>query len=102
VTEEVLKRLQRGGSLNPAIDAGIQRYLQLQAGRENAARAEKARVARERAKMVPLIDGERDHVWGNREAGISLIKYSDFQCPFRKRSPEGWGSDLELCMGKMM
>jgi protein-disulfide isomerase len=37
------------------------------------------------AGPVPQVDLKTDHVKGNKNARISLIAYSDFECPFSKR-----------------
>lgn len=84
IKQEILEELLQGGQLDPAIDAGITRYVDKQ--RRERARAE----ARERqgnvalAKNVRKVSPERDHIYGNPEAVVSLIEYSDFECPFCK------------------
>ena len=87
VTEAVIKILQEnnGQVLDKAIDQGIQRYLDRQKAAREAARAEKVRLAQEKAKKVRHPSADRDHIRGNPEAVISLIEYSDFECPYCKR-----------------
>jgi len=86
VTEAVIKALQEDGQvLDKAIDQGIQRYLDRQKAEREAARAEKVRLAQEKAKQVRHPSADRDHIRGNPKAIISLIEYSDFECPYCKR-----------------
>jgi protein-disulfide isomerase len=87
VTEAVIKNLQEnnGQVLDKAIDQGIQRYLDRQKAAREAARAEQVRMAQEKAKKVRHPSPDRDHIRGNPKAIISLIEYSDFECPYCKR-----------------
>ena len=60
------------------IKVGIDKYVQ----KERAA-LEKAHA--KNAKYVRRVSNTRDHIYGNPNAKISLIEYSDFECPFCKR-----------------
>jgi protein-disulfide isomerase len=86
VTEAVIRNLQEnnGQVLDKAIDQGIQRYLDRQKAAREAAIAEQARMAQEKAKKVRHPSVDRDHIRGNPKAVISLIEYSDFECPYCK------------------
>jgi len=90
VTEAVIKNLQEnnGQVLDKAIDQGIQRYLDRQQAEREAARAEQVRMTQEKAKQVRHPSADRDHIRGNPKAIISLIEYSDFECPYCKRFHE--------------
>jgi protein-disulfide isomerase len=86
VTEAVIKSLQENGQvLDKAIDQGIQRYLDRQKAEREEAMAQQARTAQEKAKKVRRPSADRDHIRGNPKAIISLIEYSDFECPYCKR-----------------
>jgi protein-disulfide isomerase len=86
VTEAVIKALQENGQLlDKVFDQGIQRYQDRQKAAREAARAEQARLAQEKAKKVRRPSADRDHIRGNPKAKISLIEYSDFECPYCKR-----------------
>jgi protein-disulfide isomerase len=82
--EEVLKELREGEFLREQIQLGIQEYLKRQKEAQAAAQAEQQRLAAEKIKSVRRVSA-RDHVYGNPKAPISLIEYSDFECPFCKR-----------------
>lgn len=60
------------------IDVGIEKYV-----RKERAALEKAHARN--AKHVRRVASTRDHIYGNPNAKISLIEYSDFECPFCKR-----------------
>lgn len=84
VKEEIFSELQNGEFLAQQIEAGIQRYVQKQQEAQQKARAEQERIANEKAKNVRRVSKTRDHIYGNPDAVISLIEYSDFECPFCK------------------
>jgi protein-disulfide isomerase len=84
VMADILAEVQKEGFIDPVIDAGIQRYVRKQQEAQAKAREEQARLAEEKAKNVRPVSLERDHVYGDPEAIISLIEYSDFECPFCK------------------
>lgn len=78
IKDAVIKELQKSGALDQAIDAGIERYVRKQNKKQ-------ARAPNERAKKVRPVSKKRDHIFGNPNAEVSLIEYSDFECPFCKR-----------------
>ena len=85
IKEEVIKELLEAGVLREQVELGIQEYVKQQRDSQVAARAERQQLAAERAKNVRRVSTDRDHVYGNPEAEISLIEYSDFECPYCKR-----------------
>lgn len=55
------------------------------------------------AKNVPAVDVSKEHVRGNPNASITIVEYSDFQCPFCQRDfatlnaiLEQYGDDVNL------
>ena len=81
--ETLLAALKDESFIDEAVDAGIKRYVEKQQETQRKAQEERQRVAQEKAKNVPKIS-EQDHIYGNPDATISLIEYSDFECPFCK------------------
>jgi protein-disulfide isomerase len=75
----VMKELRESDFLQKEVDAGIERYIRKQ--QQAQARAPDLRAE----KNVRPVSKERDHIYGNPDAEISLIEYSDFECPFCKR-----------------
>jgi protein-disulfide isomerase len=96
VTGAVIKSLGENEQLlDKAVERGIQRYIDRQRAEQDKARAEQARQVQETAKKVRRPSPDRDHIRGNPRATISLIEYSDFECPFCKRFHETPGKLLE-------
>lgn len=84
VKEEIFAELQNGEFLEQRVEAGIQKYIEKQREAQRQAQAEQQRRANEMAKNVPRVSEIRDHIYGHPEAVISLIEYSDFECPYCK------------------
>jgi protein-disulfide isomerase len=82
ITRRVVEELRSGDVLQEEIRRGIEAYVREQEAARAAALAEQARLANERARTVRPPSRERDHIYGDPDAPISLIEYSDFECPF--------------------
>ena len=93
IKAEVIRELREGDFLQQEIDAGIEAYIarerearaRAQAEAQEKAKAEQARIAGENLQNVRRFTEGRDHLYGSPDAAISLIEYSDFECPFCKR-----------------
>jgi len=82
---EILRDLLRDGALDAQISAGIERYIAKQRATQADARARQGQRAAVLAKNIRPVSPQRDHIYGNPNAEVSLIEYSDFECPFCKR-----------------
>ena len=82
--EALLKQLEQSGALDRAVERAINRYVQRQNEARKKVQEEAETRARELAARARAVDPARDHVWGDAKAPVSIIEYSDFECPFCK------------------
>ncbi len=99
--DEIMKELRESDFLKQQIQLGIQEYLQRQREAQATAQAEQARLASEKARNVRRVSANRDHILGNLEAALSMIEYSDYECPFCKRFHETAKQILKAYDGKI-
>ncbi|MCL4798901.1 MAG: DsbA family protein [Burkholderiales bacterium] len=98
IKAEVLRELRESGALEREIDRGVERYVARQ--RAAAAQREEQTAANRAAKVRP-VSKTRDHIRGNPDAPVSLIEYSDFECPFCKRFHPTAKQIVEVYGGKV-
>ncbi len=81
----IIRALERDGTLDAAVGKAIDRYVQRQETARQAAEAKQQEELKVRAKLARRVDVQRDHIRGNANAEISLIEYTDIECPFCKK-----------------
>lgn len=85
IVQEVIDELRDNDVLQEAVREGIREFIREQQQAQAEAREQQQRQANKRAEDVRPVSLERDHVYGNPDATVSLIEYSDFECPYCKR-----------------
>ena len=98
VRSELNRMINEEGVLDKAIERGIINFVTKQ--QALAQKQQQSGRARQ-AKNVRPVSPDNDHIRGNPEAIISLVEYSDFECPFCKRFHPSASQLVENSSGKV-
>ena len=98
IKAEILRELRDDKFLAEQIELGIARYVEKAKAAQDAAQA---RQADEKARTVRRPTPSRDHIRGPVDAEISLIEFSDFECPYCKTFHRNAAELLKTVDGKV-
>ena len=83
--DKIISQMEKTGKLDKAIDRAVERKIE----KENALREKQAKDQQknlqEKAKLARAFDANRDRVYGNEKAPVTLLFYTDLECPFCKK-----------------
>ena len=71
--------------LSKKIEEGIKTYVEKQRQTQFKAQKKKANQDATKIENVRSVSMERDHIFGKPQAMVSIVEYSDFECPFCKK-----------------
>jgi len=82
--DALIERLEKSGKLDAALDRAIERRIAREQERREAEAKAEAEARNEAAKNVRPV-GEKDRIHGPANAKVSIIVWSDPECPYCKR-----------------
>ncbi|MEO8567130.1 MAG: thioredoxin domain-containing protein [Betaproteobacteria bacterium] len=83
--DAIVRKLESSGALDAALDRAVTRQAQRQQQAAQQAEAQRQTQLQAQAKSARAVDTKLDHIRGKAAAEVSLIEYSDFECPFCKQ-----------------
>lgn len=82
---DALKQLEDSGALDKAVQKSLERLMEKQKALQAAQGQESLELQKAKAKNARKVDPKYDFILGNVNAPISIIEYSDYECPYCKQ-----------------
>jgi len=101
LVDAIVRKLDNDGILDSAVERALTRVVERQQKAQRDTQAQRQAQAAEHANLARKVTAERDHLRGKADAEVSLIEYSDFECPFCKRFHGTPGKILERHAGQV-
>lgn len=83
--DNLIKRMEDSGALDAAIDRGIKRHIEREIQARQKQQEDQQKRQAEAARNARPVDVNRDRIFGDPKAEVSVIVYTDLECPFCKR-----------------
>jgi len=88
MNQTTLEQLESSGELDKAVQRSLDRIKQKELEARKLAEQKENELRAEKAKFVRKVNPKTDYIYGKVNAPISIILFSDFECPYCKRFHE--------------
>lgn len=81
---QVIRELETSGALDKAVAQSLKRLERQRLQEQKRQEAQAQKIQAEKAVKARAVNPESDLIFGNPNAAVSIIVYSDFECPYCK------------------
>ena len=85
VVDAIIRKMESSETLDAAVERAIDRYVQRKEQARQTEETKRQAKLNDLAKHARAVDASRDHIRGKPTAEVSLIEYTDFECPYCKQ-----------------
>jgi len=86
--DQITKQLESSGALDKAVERSLKRIRQKQLAAEKLEEDKAEQQKKSLAKNARNVDPKIEFIYGKPDATISIIEYSDFECPYCQKFSE--------------